>query len=285
MQLRREASVGIVAILVLQVLLALLAITLLTRMGPAIGWILQENVYSAEAVEAMLAELAAGQDEAAFDEGLARAQANVTEAEEPAVLVRIAAQRTAALAGPGPARAAVVRDLREIGAINRASMVRANGRAGRLGLGGAWAAALLGALAVGLGVLVYRRLSLRLEIPIQDVRLTLERLRAGNPQARCALLESPAELRQIAKDLNWLADRWLERSRPAAPPRGEAELRRLLAVLLDREPGPAQAVDGDDDIVAQNLAALELLAAPVAGAWEDEAVAGTTLRLRRWAPA
>ena len=88
MQLRREASVGIVAILVLQVLLALLAITLLTRMGPAIGWILQENVYSAEAVEAMLAELAAGQDEAAFDEGLAHAQANVTEAEEPAVLDR-----------------------------------------------------------------------------------------------------------------------------------------------------------------------------------------------------
>ncbi|MEZ4475521.1 MAG: hypothetical protein R3F60_32950 [bacterium] len=282
MQLRREASAGIVAILVLQVLLAMLSIALLTRVGPAIGWILQENVYSGEAVEAMLAQLAHDQEAVVFDEALARAQANVTEAEEPPVLVRIAAGREGALAGEPAARASVVVALRQLGDINRASMVRANHRAGRLAQGGAWAAALLGALAVGLGVLVYRRLSQRLELPIQDVRLTLERLRAGNRQARCALMEAPAEIQQICNDVNWLADRWLEQKRPPAVAAGEPDLRRLVAFLLDQEVRPVQVVDADGDIVAQNQASLEGqgFAGDEAG-WEVEVIVGTELRIRR----
>ena len=58
MRLHREASIGIGAILALQILLSMLGIALLTRMGPAVEQILKENVFSGEAVEDMLAAVA-----------------------------------------------------------------------------------------------------------------------------------------------------------------------------------------------------------------------------------
>ena len=57
MKLRREARIGIGAIMVLQFALSMMTIALLSRMGPAIERILQENVRTEEAVEQMLAEL------------------------------------------------------------------------------------------------------------------------------------------------------------------------------------------------------------------------------------
>lgn len=293
MRLRREASLGMGAILGLQILLSMMAIALLTRMGPAIERILEENVYSGEAVEEMLAALASapadtpGGPPAAFDAALARARANVTEHAERPLLETIESRRAAAFAGDMSARERVITALRQLGQVNRDSMIRADKRAKRLGQAGGWAAALMGALALGLGILVYRRLRTRLELPIEELRRTMQRIRAGNLQARCSLAEGPTEVMQIATDVDWLLDRWLAASARAqsgagAGPEAEAEdkrgdeLRRLLCWLLDERARPTVVLDADGDRVA---ASKDALAAQPAADWQEQEVPGTGLRV------
>lgn len=298
MRLRREASLGIGAILGLQLLLCMLAIALLSRMGPAIERILEENVYSEAAVEEMLAMLATSPSGASvpaeFDAALLRAEANVTEADEVPVLEAIERDRAAAFEGHLIARAEVVAGLRKLGEVNRESMVRADRRARRLGQAGAWAAALLGALALALAFLTYRRLRLRIEIPIEGLRATTQRVRGGNFEVRCSTSDCPIEIHQIADDLNWLLDRLIEKDRSTTPPdtsQDERDLRRLLVWLLDQERAPRVILDANGRRVATNTAAMdvelpELPLSEDAQDWEVNEIPSTHLRcLRRLSPA
>lgn len=299
MRLRREVGLGLGAVLTLQILLSALAISLLMRMGPAIEHILEENVYSGEAVEDMLAVLAGDgpgpeDDEArrrVFFAALERAEANVTEEAETPLLARVRAGAEAALAGGEAERRAVVADLRELGEVNRESMISADLRAKRLGQAGAWAAVLLGTLALALGIGVYRRLRLRLELPIDNLRRTVQGARAGNTHVRCSLDEAPAELVEIGKNVNWLLDRSL-RPQPseavAETIARETDLRRLLAWLLDARHRPTVVVDGSGARIAASHDAMSLTPpAPAEGAadgeaedgWKFQRVPGTQLRL------
>ncbi|MCA9578206.1 MAG: hypothetical protein R3B40_08585 [Polyangiales bacterium] len=263
MRLRQEASVGIGSILVLQVLLSALGIVLLNRMGPAIEHILEDNVFSSLAVEEMLSILAEPDvashpaSHQRFEEAFSRARENVTEPEERPLIQRIARGKAGALAGEPDARRDVIAALRQLAQVNHDSMARADRGARRLGTAGAWAAAMLGALALGLGVMVYRRLRLRLELPVEILRQTLERIRNGDARARCVVGPGPTELRQIARDLNAILDRGA--GEPATPSadaerRDATELRRLLGWALDREAAPTLVIDAKGRVVAMNQA-------------------------------
>ena len=296
MNLRREASVGIGAILAVQILLSMLAIALLTRMGPAIERILEENVSSGEAVEEMMALLASqtepGPVPAGFDVALRRAQGNVTEQSERPLLATIDRERQASFSGDVDARRGTIAALRQLGEVNRDSMNRADAQARRLGTAGAWGAALLGALVLALGIVVYRRLRLRLELPLVELRRTTQRVRAGNLQARCSTGAGPHEIKQIARDLNWMLDHWgCESLGSTAAPNveREAEVRRALAWLLDREPGPTVIIDAEGRKICANQAAIALgaLVRPPEAAsldeatWSTDEISGTTLQLAR----
>lgn len=292
MKLRREASLGIGAILTLQILLSMFTIALLTRMGPAIEQILQENVYSSEAVEDMMAPLALNIAPVAvpsdFTEAFERAKNNVTEEPEEPLLAIIDAQHKAAFAGDAQARRETITALQQLGQVNLDSMVRADAKAQRLGQAGAWAAALLGAFALALGIVVYRRLRLRLELPIEQLRRTTQRVRSGNVQARCSVNVGPHEIKQIADDLNWLLDRWLQNrvgeDDPGSPKQREAEIRRALVWLLDQGSSPQAIVDARGEKVCENRCAM-LLDEPRHdsaeggwGAWMMEEISGTSLK-------
>ncbi len=287
MRLRREVSLGIGSILALQILLSMLAIALLTRMGPAIERILQENVYSEEAVEEMVSLLAMGPQgpvPKAFDDAMGRAKDNVTEEPERPLLAIIERDRAAAFAGNPVARQTVITALRDLGKVNRASMDQADAKAQRLGQAGAWAAALLGALTLALGIIVYRRLRIRLELPIEELRQTTQRVRAGNLQARCITSAGPHEVKQIADDLNWLLDEWLQESRDevaGGDEEREAEVRRALAWVLDHVESAVVVLDAQGNRVTANRAGLlvDSPTDPAADRWTIEEVPGTSLRL------
>lgn len=300
MRLRQEASVGIGAILLLQVLLSALGIVLLTRMGPAIEHILQDNVFSSLAVEEMLSilaepDVATNEDsQRRFEEALTRARENVTEPEERPLIATIARGKAGALAGEPSARRDVIAALRQLAQVNHDSMARADRGARRLGTAGAWAAAMLGALALGLGVMVYRRLRLRLELPVEILRQTLERIRNGDARARCVVGPGPTELRQIARDLNAILDRGVGDPSAATGPtparRDTAELRRLVAWALDQHAAPTLVIDEKGHPVAMNQAMQERQEAddarPVVDAegtvtdgWVVSALDGTSLRV------
>lgn len=287
MRLRREVSLSIGAILALQILLSMLAIALLTRMGPAIERILQENVYSEEAVEEMISLLAMGPQgpvPKAFDDAMGRAIDNVTEEPERPLLTIIERDRADAFAGDPAARQTVITALRDLGKVNRASMDLADEEAQRLSQAGAWAAALLGALTLALGIIVYRRLRIRLELPIEELRQTTQRVRAGNLQARCVTSAGPHEVKQIANDLNWLLDEWLQESRnevTGGDEEREAEVRRALAWVLDRVESAVVVLDADGKRVTANRAGMlvDSPTEPRADRWTVEEVPGTSLRL------
>lgn len=299
MRIRHEASVGIGSILLLQVLLSALAIVLLTRMGPAIERILEDNVFSSQAVQEMLAVLADPEADtdpvriARFEDAFERARENVTEEGERPFIAEIRRHRAAALRGELPARHAVIVALEGLAEVNRQSMVRSDLRARRLGQAGAWAAAVLGAISFALGIMVYQRLRLRLELPVELLRLTLHRLRTGDMRARCVIAEAPVELRDVARDLNVVLDRWLMESAGSTTAEGRREatdVRRLLVLLLDRESAPVVVLGADGRAVAMNQAmqALPLPRVEADGAvepgWAEEPIAGTALRLLRQSP-
>ena len=298
MRLQREAGVGVAAILAIQLSLSLLTIGLLARMGPAIERILEENVFTGEAVEEMLASLARAEAcvgecpegvPAEFSEALSRAQANITEDAEGPLLATISDAAEAAFARDASARRDLVDSLRELGRVNRESMVRADERAQRLGQAGAWSAVILGALAFALAIGVYRRLRLRIEHPIEDLRHTVHRVREGNLQARCATSEAPHEIREIMVDLNAVLDRWVRFGESAQLDltHREAEVRRLLLSLLDEDLDQVVVRNEEGETLLMNHAAFGVEVPTeddplfAAEGWSAEEVEGTRLRVLR----
>jgi hypothetical protein len=284
MRLRREAGVGVGALVGLMVSVAFGTIVLLNRMGPAVGRILEDNVASEEAVEDMLATLAspgAGAD-VTFADALERARDNVTEAEEPALVEQANQLAPAALSGDRAARQQLVSVLRRLGTVNRESMRRSDEAARRLGLAGAWAAAFLGTAGFAVAMLIYRRIRVRLELPIDQVRRTLERARADDFQARCRSLPlAPVEVVQIASHVNWLLDHLqLQRLRSGevALTSSAADSHRALLEAMDLDERPRLLVDAAGRVLAKNRAALSSTFVAGADGWSAIPVVGTTLR-------
>ncbi|UKI32574.1 MAG: hypothetical protein L6W00_03080 [Lentisphaeria bacterium] len=134
------------ASILLNLLMALGAIWVLARMTPAIEEILSRNGQSLEACEEMFAVLAEAPADPAggagfrdnFRQALLRAEANVTEKEEPQALEVIRRNYPAAFLGNGAAREATVAAIRLLAASNRRAMIEAEARARHLGTAGAW---------------------------------------------------------------------------------------------------------------------------------------------------
>lgn len=213
MELRRDLLIGIGALAVLNILIAFGAIGLFTRMGPAIGRILEENVYSLKASEEMLAILASLAGKPAEPEtrqdylsALKRMRDNVTEADEAPVIERISARSQGTLEGDGPSLQESIRDLRLLGEINRQAMRRVDQEAQRLGAAGAWVAVFIAVLAFLLSALVVRRIHSRILEPFTDLYQVLEAARSGDPYRRCQSAEAPLEVKRIQQAVNALLD-------------------------------------------------------------------------------
>jgi len=210
MRFRREFVWGIVILLGLQVITSFSAIGLLSRMSPAIADILDENEYTVEAAEEMLAAIAlAGEPGAGsrFRLALDRARDNVTEAAEPTILESIAATSPAALDGDPSAVRTTIGSIEELVRVNREAMRRADVRARQLGSAGAWAAVLLAIVTIAVGVLVVRRITTNVLDPVSDLVDTLEARRQGDPFRRCQTAGALPEMAQVLGSVNRLLDR------------------------------------------------------------------------------
>lgn len=281
MRLRFELSLGLGALLALQLLTAFAAIGLLSRVSPAVAQIIDDNVYSIEAVEEMLAVLAGDPTQTAAAERFygahERAASNVTEDAERPLLAAVLESAPDALEDDPEARAETITALRELGRVNRVSMADQDLQAQRIGITGAWAAVMLGVVTSLFGAMVYRRLRTRMEDSLLEVDAALRAARGGDTLRRCASVDAPEEIVRIADNVNWTLDHILA---PGANPIPEEHA--ALLVLLDRQPGPAALLDGDR-VLGANSAAIDRIASgdrPGGGDdWEVVEVSGTTLRL------
>lgn len=213
MKLRQELLAMIGALLALNLLMAVGAVALLSRMAPVIGTMLQENAFSMHAAEDMLAEFARLGDEPSEPanrlrvlNALERANSNVTEGDEPAVLSAIQTQIEAALAGNREARLRVVKQLELLLSINRTAMQRVDTNAQHLGQSGAWAVVIVGVLFFALSLAVLGRLQRRFLDPLVELHDTLMAAGHGDPWRRCRKLDAPVELNEVAATINHLLD-------------------------------------------------------------------------------
>lgn len=251
-------------LLTIQALTSFVAIGLLSRMSPAIERILEENVYSVQAVEEMLAVLSEpgpADDTASriYAEALRRAEHNVTEEDERAPLDELERLKPAALRGDVPARRRSAEALRELGEVNREAMQAADEQAKQLGTAGAWAAALLGIVGLAASVLAMGRARRRLLAPMNELVRVVDAHRQGDTPRRCA--PNPVavpELARVTAELNRLYD--AEETRPPEDYAAGTIERSLLLHLLDDREGPVAVVDDRGQLVATNTAADELLA-------------------------
>ncbi len=262
MKLRRDLLLSVGALVGFNLLVALSTVGLLSRMSPAIERIVQANVVSIEATGEMLrllamaggAPLGAVQQEQ-FGAALQRAQNNITEPDELAVVTRIRARHEAALAGEVAARQVVIVALGELVATNRDAMIAEDRRAQRMGTAGAWSAVFIAVLGFLVSLIVIRRLRRSIVEPLAELYATLEAARKGDRFRRCTGLATPPEIRRIFQAVNEMLDEQ-ERKRGRD---SNMSARRALEHLLEEQRQPAFVVDGGGQLVAANRRGLEQL--------------------------
>ena len=262
----KELVGSLAILLVIQALTSLVAIALLGRMSPAIEHILEENVYSVEAVEAMVGAIAVpGPADAAtyrtYVDALERARDNVTEEAERPILARLTQLRDAALSGDPDAERESIAALRDLGRINREAMQAADDEAKRLGFAGAWAAAFLGFVGLLASLLAIGRARRRILAPLAEMARVIEAREAGATHRRCTLPpKSGPEPALVLTTLNELFDR-IERVSPSPSARATADLdRALVLALLDAREEALAVVDAKGELVVANTKAEAALA-------------------------
>lgn len=225
MTLRTGFLLGIAMLVAIQLATAFSAIGLLTRMSPAVGEILAENVYSNEAAEDALSALllfeggVEGDHQAGFESALERARKNVTEPGEVPVIDSIDSLGQRVFAGDRDAVQPVVVAARELIHINRQAMQRANSRALRLGSTGAWAAVTLSLVGFLVSALVVRRTIVGVVEPVEELEAALTAFRNGDTFRRCQGRAASTEMRRVLGSINTLLDR---ANRIAEEERGES---------------------------------------------------------------
>ena len=269
MQLRRDFLLSVGVLVACNILLAFVAIGLLTRMSPAFERILRDNVYSNEAATEMLALLAepirdstAKERQRRFESALQRAKSNITESEEVVVLARLEQQYGDALAGDASAVVVVVQALTHLTAINRRVMVRAEQEAQRLGTAGAWVAVFIAVFSFVISSLIIRRLERQVLNPLVELHDVLEAVHVGNRYRRCRMIEAPEEIRRVLSSINALLDRYLNGSERVSS-RGAASHatleRSALMHILEQQTEAMVLVDEHGALVAANNRGLAVL--------------------------
>lgn len=268
MNLRREVIAGFATLIIILTLTSLGAVGLFARMSPAIEKIIQENGYSLEACERMLAVLAtvpadgdAIDRRTKFDAALADARNNVTEPGESAQIEAIAAAAPRALAGDPSALANTVGAVRALADLNRAAMGSVDHEARRLGTAGAWSAVFLGLLGFTVALIVVERLLHKIVKPLAELQSVLASAMSGDRTRRCTPGTAAPDIEYLKRAFNSLLDQGARSDAPVGRDVVHCRAARTVLVhLLDENTGPRILVDSRGAVIAANASAVSLLA-------------------------
>jgi hypothetical protein len=272
MNLRREVIAAFAALIVILLLTSLGAVGLFARMSPAIEKIIQENGYSLEACERMLAVLAeasASSDpvpedlrtrSARFDAALAAARNNVTEPEETPLIELIESAAPRALSGDAAALSTTVEAVRSLADINRNAMKRVDREARRLGTAGAWSAVFLGLLGFAIALYVVERLLQKIVKPLAELQSVLASAMSGDRTRRCTPGTAAPDIEFVKSSFNTLLDQGVRSDAPAGREILHCRAARTVLVhLLDQIEEARAVVDTSGTVIAANGPAVALL--------------------------
>jgi len=233
MQIAKGVMVAGWIVVALNLAIAYGVIAVLNRMSPAIEHILEQNDFSLEACQEMLAVLAhtgtprtEGAGEASgpapsgtepttaasdalaqrFDLAYRRAMGNITEHEEVAALEKIAEHHSAALAGNRAARDRTIEAIIELAAVNREAMKTADLSAQRLRRAGEWCVAIMAGVSFLVQLAALRLLQQRVLATLEEIKAVVDAQRQGESMRRFAHARTTPEIRLLYDGLNSLLD-------------------------------------------------------------------------------
>ncbi len=215
MRLAQAIRVGAWLLVGLNLLMALGSIWILMRMAPAMAGIIERNDRSLYACEEMLAALVLVGDTMAADEeqhlvrfkvALKRAEENVTEKGESAVLKTIGASFAAAFAGNLSARQQMVTAIVRLGDINREAMKQADKRVRQFGEAGIWGVVFMAISVFIVGLLFIRSILGRVVKPVEELHGVITAYRNGDTMRRCSGADMPQDVRAVFNGINDILD-------------------------------------------------------------------------------
>ena len=214
MRLANTVKIGAWVLISLNILMAFGSIWIFMRMAPAIEVIILQNELSLEACEEMLTALLRNENDKnqttiqieSFRNALERAKNNITEKEEPEILVRISQVYENAFEKDGAGLEQTVSAILELSKINRAAMKKADIRARQLGFAGAWGVVFMAASIFLVGMIFLRSLRVNLVEPLLEINFTVTAFREGNTMRRCSLANTPKSIKLMFNNLNEVLD-------------------------------------------------------------------------------
>lgn len=203
----------------LNLLMAFGSIWIFVRMTPAIEVIIDRNVTSLQMCEEMLAALALANEnqsvpktavspvQQAFKKALRRAQQNITEDDEPAIITSINQSYQKAFAGDAAAITKTVDAIQRLGSTNRAAMVSADKNARQFGNAGAWGIVFMATVVFLAGMLFIRSLKRNLVHPLEEIHSVTTAFRHGDTMRRCTGTGTLREINLVYRELNDILDK------------------------------------------------------------------------------
>lgn len=221
MSIGHSVRTGAWILISLNILMAFGSIWIFTRMAPAIEVILLQNEVSLKACEDMLAALLRrnggdnGDQLVFFQAALTRAESNITEDNELAVIKQISAGYKAGFDRGGADLELTVAAILKLGEINRVAMSKADHRAQQLGHAGAWGVVFMAIAMFLAGMLFLRSLRTHLVEPLMEIQATAMAFSQGDIMRRCSLRNPPKAIRQVFRNFNGLLDVCCGQHRPS----------------------------------------------------------------------
>ncbi|MGM0462739.1 MAG: hypothetical protein ACQEQ4_10030 [Fibrobacterota bacterium] len=197
-----------------------------TRMAPAVDTILQDNQVSIQSCQVMLSTLArltpltenTAVLKQQFELALHRAENNITEAREKE---HIASIRT--LYNPVfdknhnsvdsnsfdlfRNRQELIHHIDQLEKINNHAMEYQSYQAKHRGYGSAWLMVFLGVASFWMGIILNRKISKNLIIPLEEIYDVIRDFKAGNTIRRCDRTGLPPYVRHVLSEVNSLLDK------------------------------------------------------------------------------
>lgn len=215
MRLAHAVRVGSWVLVGLNLLMAVGAIAIFSRMAPAIAVIIDRNERTLEACEEMLSILAVKdsnvaftqEEEKTFRNALVRAENNITESQEPLAVEQIKTHLSPLLSGDGRVRRQAVNAITHLARINREAMILADRHAQHLGRTGAWGIAFMAISAFLAGVIFIRSLTRRVVTPLEEIHTVINAHRTGETMRRCTGLDLAQDVAAVFTGINEILDR------------------------------------------------------------------------------
>lgn len=215
MKIAQNIKLGARLLIVFNLMMAFGSIWVFMRMAPAIEIIIDQNGKSLHACEEMLSILALANSEendiahleVEFQKALSRANRNITEKEEPAVIDAITKNFVRAFNGSSEDKKEAVSDILYLAKINRQAMVSADLKARQFGNAGAWVIVFMASTLFLVGMLFIKGMQKNLVGPLEEINSVLLAVKNGDSMRRCTGSNFSKDVRFLLEEINDMLDK------------------------------------------------------------------------------